>query len=81
MGQTGKYDASLDPWKIETNYQYRKNYYKCLLGFLKKTPTIQAAFLWNSDSWDIQGLYPYSADYRDEMISNWIFEHNEKVRL
>lgn len=75
-GVSGKYNSQTDPWKTKTMKRYRYRYHKCLLDMLKTTPTIQAAFLWNSDSWDVQGAYPFSEKYRDEKISKMIEDHN-----
>ena len=75
-GVQGKYDRQKDPWMTKTMKRFRYRYHKCLLDMLKNTPTIQAAFLWNSDSWDVQGAYPFSEKYRDEKISKMIEDHN-----
>lgn len=75
-GVYGKYSPEKDPWRHKNYRRIRKNFYHCLLTTLKKTDLIEAAFIWNADSLDIQGLYPFSKEYRDEEISKLIKIHN-----
>ena len=75
-GVYGAYSQKKDPWRFESYRRIRKNFYQCLLTALKGNQQIKAAFIWNTDSLDVQGLYPFSKEYRDEEISQLIKTHN-----
>lgn len=75
-GVGGEYTISKDPWQREDLSNMRVKYHQCLLSFLKTTNKIKTAFLWNLDSWDPQGLYPYTVKYQSDTISEMILNHN-----
>ncbi len=75
-GVSGKQNIETDPWTSTSKREIRYKYHKCLLSFLKETNDIKSAFLWNLDSWDVQGLYHYSTGYKDSKIQDLIYRHN-----
>ena len=75
-GVGGEYSVDRDPWQREDLGIMRVKYHQCLLSFLKSTDQIESAFLWNLDSWDPQGLYPYTVKYESDTISKMILNHN-----
>ena len=77
-GIYGPYDIKNDPWQDPAYKKIRRRYHQCLLDFLDKTDLISAAFLWNANSWDAQGLYIYSKGYKDDEIVKAIQTHNAK---
>lgn len=70
-------DGSLNPWQGQAMLNLRKRYHVSLINYLadqegiKKNPVVRA-FLWNSNSWDVQGLYKNNDLYRDEEITQLI---------
>lgn len=65
-GIRGTYVLKQDPWQNTKLAAYRKNYYKSLLDFTKYYKL--DAYLWNSDSWDVLGLYRGHENYADKDI-------------
>jgi hypothetical protein len=74
-GVYGEYDVQTSPWQNETKNQYRKAYYRSLLKFLE-TASLEGVYIWNLDSFDVQGIYPYTQGHEDIQIMKWIRDHN-----
>ena len=73
LGTTGRYHSSRDPWKRYGSL--RKDYYRALIDFSKSDYSkynVSEIYLWNADSWDVQGLYPGHSRYKDDEITEWI---------
>jgi hypothetical protein len=72
-GIRGVYQSELDPWKDEGMRTYRQSYYEALGSFLAHQTSpwkVTRAFLWNSDSWDVEGIY--LDVYRDPVIVSFL---------
>lgn len=79
-GRYGDYSAEIDPWTKPEMRQFRFDFHKALLEYLS-TPELQlrkleSCFLWNSNSWDPQGLYFENNAYRDDAIVELIRDYN-----
>jgi hypothetical protein len=61
------YQKSLEYLRYDRTYKYR----------------VDAAFLWNLSSWDIQGIYPSSrsqdGSYQDPVVIDMINRHNAEA--
>ena len=82
-GVRGPYEKSRDPFQRTEFRDFRRAYYRELLAYLKNPPpemNLQSAYLWNSDSWDVQGFYPDTAGYRDSTIVDAIRIHNASCK-
>ncbi len=93
FGIFGSYKKARDPWKLADLQtpspvrDYLRYFYSRTLEYLTNEKSykyrVDAAFLWNQSSWDIQGIYPDSTtaegSYRDPVIVKWIEEHNGKA--
>ena len=75
-GIYGPYSIEKDPWQKPSYSQVRKDFYHCLLDFLKTTNLVNAAFIWNANSWDVQGFYPFSKHYKNPEITQLIKSYN-----
>jgi hypothetical protein len=74
-GIHGNYRVEKDPWQKPEYADFRRKYYFALLEFLKSPPAahpVTAAYLWNSGSWDVQGLYTEQRHYADAQIVEWV---------
>ena len=58
-GIYGAFNDIKNPWRNIFKENYRKKYFKSLLDFLEGNK-IEGVFIWNLDSFDVQGLYPYT---------------------
>lgn len=74
-GVSGVFRIETNPWNSIQKDQYRKNYYQALLNFLRLN-RIEGVYLWNLDSFDVQGIYPYTKGYEDNEIIDQIRIHN-----
>lgn len=82
-GRYGNYDLAHDPWVKLEMIQFRFDFHKALLKYLSD-PKLQrrklmSCFLWNSNSWDPQGLYYPTNAYRDDKIVDLIRSYNTRV--
>ncbi len=80
-GIRGPYNVKLDPFQKAEFRSFRRDFYREMLAFLAKPPAdipLESAFLWNSDSWDVQGLYPGTRGWQDEQIIQAIRVHNQR---
>lgn len=78
-GIRGPYTAALDPFRLPAMKQFRRDFFRQLLEYLKNPPpefNLRSAYLWNSDSWDVQGLYPATRGYQDSVVVEAIRRHN-----
>jgi hypothetical protein len=78
-GVRGRYSSERDPWLNATMKDFRFQYYAELGDFLENQKSkwqVARVFTWNSDSWDINGLY--SGDYRDEKIVDYLRNFNQR---
>jgi hypothetical protein len=76
-GIHGEFLASVDPWSAAPMQQFRLDYYRALTEFLadQNLPRrITRVYLWNSDSWDVNGLY--SPAYRSDAIVEFLRAYN-----
>ncbi len=83
-GLYGAYSIDKDPWQNPELRTLRVNYHRALLEYLSTSGLTQwkvtAAYLWNTNSWDVQGLYnSQSEPYRDEEIMRLIRSYNLKA--
>ncbi len=90
FGLFGAYSRENDPWvlydlaKPSAVRDYLRYFYGKTLEYLKNDRPykyrVDAAFLWNQSSWDIQGIYPESnsaeGSYRDPLLAEEIAKHN-----
>lgn len=79
-GIRGTYNPKIDPFKDPKMGQFRRDYYAAMLKYLAAPPpelNLRTAYLWNSDSWDIQGLYPSTRGWQDDIVMDMIKKHNE----
>ena len=93
FGIFGGYRKATDPWRLYdtgTPYEpreYMHYFYDKTLEFLRNDTqyeyTVDAAFLWNQGSWDIQALYPESTSWEgsfaDPYVIQKINEHNSRI--
>ena len=93
FGIFGAYRKATDPWRLYdtgTPYEpraYMHYFYDKTLEFLRNDIqfeyTVDAAFLWNQGSWDIQAIYPESTtwegSFADPYVIQKINEHNSRV--
>ena len=93
FGIFGVYRKATDPWRLYdtwTPYEprdYMHYFYDKTLEFLRNESqfdyTVDAAFLWNQGSWDIQAIYPESTSYEgsfaDPYVIQKINEHNSRA--
>lgn len=93
FGSTGKYKRANDPWILydlsipSPVRDYLRYFYSRTLEYLSNETSykykVDAAFIWNHSSWDIQGLYPDSTteegSYRDPVLVEMIGRHNNKA--
>jgi hypothetical protein len=93
FGSTGKYQRASDPWVLydlsipSPVRDYLRYFYGKTLEYLSNEKSykyrVDAAFIWNHSSWDIQGIYPDSTteegSYRDPILVEWIDRHNKKA--
>jgi hypothetical protein len=78
-GVTGAYSLETDPWQNPALRKFRYQYHENLLKFLAGPPTtwrVINAFLWNSASWDVQGIYTAENYYADPDIIELIKKYN-----
>jgi hypothetical protein len=78
-GIRGAYSTITDPWYNFANREFRQEYHKALIHFLKYQPAthkVTSAFLWSTGSWDPQGLYGMG-NYRDDVIVDFIRSYNQ----
>lgn len=95
FGVYGTYNKSTDPWELwrpETddvpNRAFLRQFWGRASVFFSKAGTwyypVDAVFIWNLASWDIQGIYPESSSadgsYRDAKVCALIKQHNELMR-
>ncbi len=62
------YDSPINPWNQKKIRHLRKQYYKSLAKFLRKSKLISRAFSWSTGSWDIHGVYNQNLKYQDKEI-------------
>jgi len=62
-------------WNDPAASQLRKSYYDSLIEFMK-WGDIDSAYLWNLDTWDVQGIYPTSERCKDSQIASSLQEYN-----
>jgi len=82
-GIRGPYNMKLDPFQKAEFKKFRRDFYREMLAFLANPPPdipLESAFLWNSDSWDVQGLYESTRGWQDEQIINAIRTHNARCK-
>ena len=78
-GVRGPYSLETDPWSFPKMKEFRLQFHVALLEFLKNPRTarpIMGAFLWNQESWDVQGLGYAFDKYADPEIIKTIKTHN-----
>lgn len=99
FGIYGKYNRTLDPWRprgadeggVEGDQgarAYMRSWWgsSCSWLALGGGPNyrVDAAFVWNLASWDVQGLHPSSTNkegsYRDDVVVDKLRDHNTAVR-
>ena len=76
-GIYGQSDQDNNPWVNTENSQVRLLFYKELIHFVNANEgkyNITRAFIWNSDSWDIFGIYPGTLGYADREIMNLVID-------
>ena len=81
-GITHPYSVLHDPWQNPELKELRQQFHRALLDFLdlpQSQTGINGAYLWNSNSWDPQGLR--EAPYRDSTIVKMIETHNSQLAL
>ena len=90
FGIFNAYTKATDPWvlydlnKPSSVRDYQRYFYTKTLDYLNNSRRykyqIDAAFLWNQSSWDVQAVYPESTSnegsYRDPVIVDMINKHN-----
>ena len=90
FGIFGGYKRATDPWKLydlahpNPVRDYLRYFYGKTLEYLRHEKQykyrVDAVFLWNQGSWDIQAIYPESSSnegsYLDPVLSKTIEEHN-----
>ena len=90
FGLFGAYSRATDPWVLYDLNQpsavrdYLRYFYGKTMEYLRNERPykyrVDAAFLWNQSSWDIQGIYPESnsadGSYRDPLLAEQIAKHN-----
>lgn len=86
-GVEGTYSTKLDPWQIADNRQFMQQYYQLTTEYAMRGGVnypINAIFLWNIISYDVQGIHYMSSSnegsYRDQTVSSMITSHNQNVR-
>jgi hypothetical protein len=95
FGVYGPYDRTADPWQLwrpeaedVPNRTFLRQFWGRASVFFSKAGSwyypVDAVFIWNLASWDIQGIYPESSteegSYRDEAVCALITQHNRLVR-
>ena len=76
-GVAGPYEADeRNPWRRPALADLRRRYYHSLLDYLHDSDEVAQAFIWNTGSWDLQGLYPGTAACSDPELVRDIREHN-----
>jgi hypothetical protein len=81
-GITYPYSVLHDPWQNSELKELREQFHRVLLDFLdlpQSQTSINGAYLWNSNSWDPQGLR--EAAYKDSTIVKMIESHNSQPTL
>lgn len=90
FGVFGAYSSGSDPWNPSDQSgsrevrDYRRYFYTKTLEYLRHERAykyrVDAAFLWDQSSWDIQGIYPESStsqgSFRDQALVDLINQHN-----
>lgn len=90
FGIFGAYRRATDPWALydlgqpSATRDYLRYFYGKTLEYLRNGTRykyrVDAAFLWNQASWDIQAIYPESTSsegsYRDPVVVDMINAHN-----
>lgn len=79
-GIGGQYDYQSSPWSDFNKRIYRRDYFRALLSFLGDTSELEGVFLWNLDSFDVQGIYHYTRGHHSEEIIQLIKTYNQKVQ-
>lgn len=91
FGIFGSYKKDSDPWELafldrpSEVRDYQRYFYTKTLEYLRYEKQykyrVDAAFLWNQSSWDVQAIYPASTSsegsYRDPIIVDMINQHNK----
>jgi hypothetical protein len=86
-GVDGMYSSSMDPWRNDDNRQFMRQYYQLTTEYAKRGGVqypINAIFLWNIISYDVQGIHYTSSSnegsYRDNTVTAMITSHNQWAR-
>jgi hypothetical protein len=77
------FGPTTNPWTSPDMQEFRYRYHAALLEFLSvqtESGRMGNAFLWNSNSWDPQGIYG-SGDFKDERIIDLIRNYNHIAEL
>lgn len=93
FGISGPYRRAMDPFLLYDLSQpspvrdYARFFYNQTAAYLRQGGCqykIDAAYVWNLESWDVQALYPISTtaegSYRDPEIAGLIAQHNAAAR-
>jgi len=74
------YNTRQDPWQRPDYREYRRTWFKNLVGFLRRGGSrnvrIDGAFVWSVGSFDVAGVHPISSSpegtYADPRIAGWM---------
>lgn len=85
LGITKTFNKALNPWASQALRDYAQAYIGALLKLLSTggiTYRVDAAFMWNMVSWDLQGLHPASSNsegsYAVPAVAAAIRQHNKR---
>ncbi len=73
----GTDDLAKNPWRVEANRAFRRQWYAAAMEFLTAQPAewkVESAWLWSFASHDVHGFE--KRDFRDESIVESIKKHN-----
>jgi len=82
-GVRGFYNFSNDPWQKQDMRAYRQDFHMALLKFLAKpdiSRPIIGAYLWNQESWDVQGFGYGFEEYGDPDVIELIKRYNSRIQ-
>lgn len=82
-GVKGEYSDKNNPWLVPEYQDFRRKYFDGLVGFLAtpaKKYKVVATFIWNTGSWDVQGIYSEVPRFSDEEVVGSIRKYNESLR-